>query len=1090
MAGTSFSSSRTGLPPRIGLMFIPTDPYWLQVNEAIFLANQNIGDELVVLQPATSNQMFDTIPTDELVDLVLAQELDALISATGSVAFLRALINEKMPMICLDEMDLRLPNLTVAGTLYPGGKLAGEYIAQKLKGRGHAVCVSAGQEKTVTTGESRLSGFRDALSAFPEITVGHIPAFWRYAQTYPTLLDALQAYPCRIDAIFGLSDTIILAARDAARKLGIINDAMVLVGLNGDPLALAAIAEGNLAGTVDTGAADIGTRALKLAHDTALGLAQPPIIAHYFQLITRENVASIATQKLIAIANIPTQMVGYSRQEERERLSQLEISTEITRQIGSLRERDHVAEIVSQAVRLHYGYDWVRILRWSEQDQTLVLFGGDMSPASQRVPLERDSIVHHVFHSNQVVLIQDTHTSHRWPIEPEFDLIRSRAVLPIQLGSHVIGVLDLQSASLLRQPSLEIVGLKLLASQLGIVIQNFELYQQALLARETAEKANQLKTRLLANVGHEMRTPLNSILGLSQAMYKQLESEGPIPTQDLRDEIKHISKSGEHLMYMINDLLDLSRAEIGALNLCFEPLQPASFLQELFHDFAPPHSNSATHVEWQLDVPKRLPLIRADVVRLRQILINLLANARKFTHAGSITLGAAVEPPYLHLWVQDTGQGIPVKVQEKIFEPFGTAGRTRRPEGIGLGLSITRHLVALHGGTITLESQPGVGSTFNIYLPLPGVTQDVERMPADGSANVMLVVSTDSHVPEEIREMCVRQQLIPLAVATHQELEHALAEGKPNAIVWDLAHAHAPEWNLIHRINSNPECAALPFLLFSATAKDGQLDTGLTEIVFKPVSGNTLQDWIAQLGGDALSRRSILIVDDDPECRAYYARLLEASAVQSRIILAEGGQEAIEALKEETPALVVLDLMMPGVDGFAVLEWVRGNTRTRSVPVIIISGKLLNYQDVQRLNHFKTIFATKGILSETETTELLGHLVEDPTVLARPTSTLIKQAVSFVQQNYAQPINRQEIAAAVGVNPSYLSKIFHQEMSISLVDYLNRYRIQRAQELLLQSSDTITKIASLAGYDDAAYFSRVFHRLTGKSPQEFRHAHT
>jgi len=158
------------------------------------------------------------------------------------------------------------------------------------------------------------------------------------------------------------------------------------------------------------------------------------------------------------------------------------------------------------------------------------------------------------------------------------------------------------------------------------------------------------------------------------------------------------------------------------------------------------------------------------------------------------------------------------------------------------------------------------------------------------------------------------------------------------------------------------------------------------------------------------------------------------------------------------------------------------------VPVIIISGKLLNYEDVQRLNHFKTVLATKGILTETETTGMLGQLIENSTVLAQPTSTLIKQAVWFLQQNYVQPINRKDVAAAVGVNPSYLSKIFHQEMSISLVDYLNRYRIKKAQELLLQTTHTITNVATQVGFDDAAYFSRVFHRLTGKSPQEYRQA--
>lgn len=1087
MSSASSSPRTSALPPRIGIFLIPTDPFWIQVREAILYTNQSFGDDLIVLQPAISNQALDSIPSDQVLDLVLAQELDALICATGSMALIEALIKEKLPVVCLDEMDLRHPGLSVASSLYPGGKIAGEYIAHKLNGKGHSICISAGQEKTITLGQSRFAGFRDALAPYSDITIGHIPVFWRYDEAYPALLAALENYPCPINAIFGVSDTVILAARDAGRKLGIINHETVLVGLNGDPLALAAVAEGSLSATVDTAAAGLGSRAMQIAHQAAMGLPQPPIVEHQFHLITRENVASVATQKLIEIANLPTQMVGYSRQKENERLSQLEISIEITRQIGSLRERDRVADIVAKSVRQHYGYEWVRILRWSEQDRTLVHFGGDLSPASQRVPIDQDRLVQDAFHSNQVVFIQDMHTSHRWHIEKEFELIRSRAVLPIQLGSQVIGVLDLQSARPQRQPSFETVGLKLLASQMGIVIQNFELYQEALLAREAAENANQLKTRLLANVGHEMRTPLNSILGFSQAIQKQLESGDSIRAQDLRGELEHISNSSEHLMYMINDLLDLSRAEIGALSLYFEPLQPTRFLEQVFHDFAP-HSTETGSVEWQLDVPNRLPLIRADVVRLRQILTNLLVNARKFTLAGSITLGAAVEAPYLHLWVRDTGQGIPIQVQEKIFEPFGTAGRTRRAEGIGLGLSITRHLVALHGGTITLESQPGVGSTFNIYLPLPGVSQDAQVKPTGDSANIMLVISTESRIPEEIQEICERQHLTLLAVATHQDLEQALAQGRPHAIAWDLEHAHAHEWNLIHRINANPECAALPFLLFNTGEHKGQLDRGLTEIVFKPVPSNILQDWITQLGADAANNNSILIVDDDPECRSYYARLLKSSAARHNLILAEGGNEAIEILKQETPALVLLDLMMPDVDGFAVLEWVRGNARTRSVPVIIISGKLLNYEDVQRLNHSKTILATKGILTETETADLLTDLAEEPTLLAQSTSTLIRQAVSFVQQNYAQPINRKEIAAAVGVNPNYLSQIFHQEMSISLVDYLNRYRIQRAQELLVQSSDTITKIATLVGYDDAAYFSRVFHRLTGKSPQEFRQA--
>lgn len=1071
--------------PRIGTFLIPTDPFWIQVLEAVIHASEKIGVELVVLQPATSNQVLYSIPPEEIVDLVLAQELDALICAAGSLPVLELLTARNLPVVCLDEIDFRHPFITVTGSLYEGGKVAGEYIARTLGGKGHALCITAEQEQSTITGQSRHLGFCHAMQSISGITTGHIGAFWRFDQAYAALLKALEDYPHSIDAVFGVSDTLILAARDAGRKLGVINDQTLLVGLNGDPLALVAIAEGTLSATVDTAAADIGTRAVILARQGAMGAPLPAVLPHQFQLITKDNVASVATRKLAAIADIPSHMVGYSRQQEHDRLSQLEISTEITNQIGSLSERDRIAEIISKAVSQHYGYEWVRILRCSAKGEALVLFDGDLSPAAHQVPIDQDPLLHDAYHSNQVIFIQDTQTSHRWHPGKEFEQIRSRAVLPIQLGSKVIGVLDLQSSRPVRQLSLEIVGLKLLASQLGIVIQNFDLYQEALQAREEAEKANQLKTRLIANVGHEMRTPLNAILGFSQALEKQTETDPVCRPDNLLRDVKRIYKSGEHLMYMINDLLDLSRAEIGALALYFEQIQPVPFLEELFGDISQSETLS-TEISWKLEIPKRLPIIRADAVRLRQILVNLLVNSRKFTKVGSITLGADVEPPYLHLWVRDTGKGIAIERQEKIFEPFGSIERKRRPEGLGLGLSITRHLVALHGGTITLESQPGAGSTFNIYLPLPGVAHDAVRPVTAGDMNVMLIVTNRANVPEEVRQICERQDLVAVRIAGNGDLDNALGKGRPTAIAWDLAHASSSEWSLIHRISSNQECAALPFLLFGGTGEDGELAAGLTHVVFKPCPANTLQDWLGELGSEIGSSRSFLIVDDDAECRTYYQTLLGDHISQNRVILAEGGKQALEILKEETPVLILLDLMMPEVDGFDVLESVRGNARTRNVPVIIISGKLLNYEDIQRLNHFKTVFASKDVLTERETADLLYQLTDDSTLHPLPTSKLIKQALGFLHQNFDHPIKRQDIASAVGVNPNYLNRIFRQEMRLSPLEYLNRLRIRKAKELLSQTQDTVTRIASQVGFDDAAYFSRVFHRLTGKSPQQFR----
>ena len=201
-----------------------------------------------------------------------------------------------------------------------------------------------------------MAGYFDALQPFPGISIEHIPAYWSYDRAYPALISALKGYPRKIDAIFGVSDTLVLAARDAGRKLGVIDAQTILVGLNGDPASLAAIEEGDLAATMDTASEDLGSQGAEIAHQAALGIPQPDVIQQKFRLITRENVASVATRKLTAIADIPSHMVGFNRERERDRLSQLEISMEITQQIGSLQERERVVEVdrrtAAQALRL------------------------------------------------------------------------------------------------------------------------------------------------------------------------------------------------------------------------------------------------------------------------------------------------------------------------------------------------------------------------------------------------------------------------------------------------------------------------------------------------------------------------------------------------------------------------------------------------------------------------------------------------------------------------------------------------------------------------------------------------------------------
>ncbi|MBE0696910.1 MAG: helix-turn-helix domain-containing protein [Anaerolineaceae bacterium] len=1071
--------------PRIGIMIIPTDPFWVLALEAIIHTSQKIGCELAMLHPAATLDDFFAIPPDELVDQVLAYDLDALICTIVTDTVLHAFVDAGLPVICLAELEYHHPLFTALSSLYTGGSIAGQYIGQRLGGTGNVLCVTAGKEKIPITGKSRLEGFRFGLKPFTQISVEHIPVYWSYPQAHSALLDFFANYTKHIDAIFGVSDTIILAARDAARECGRIDKSTVLVGLNGDPMALSAVAEGELDATVDTASENVGAMAINLAYKAALGEALPDLINFRYQLITHDNVANLATRKLAEIADIPSHLVGYNREQERDRLSQLEISTQITRQIGSLQDRNRLIQVISEVTKKYFGYDSVRILRWSEKEHKLDLYAASASPDLMCLPIENDHVLQKAFDNNEVINIPDTRSSRRRQINDDWGLIRSRAMLPIQLGSDVIGVLDLQSSKPIRQPSLEIVGLKLLASQLGIVLQNADLYLEAIQAKEDAERANQLKTRLIVNVGHEMRTPLNSILGFSQSIQKQLiEDSSPNPGR-LAQDVQKIYKSGEHLMYIINDILDLSRAEIGALSLYFESLQPVQYLKELFESFVGLETQKAK-VSWILEIPERLPVIRVDNVRLRQILINLLVNAAKYTQEGSITLGAAVEPPYLHLWVKDTGQGVPIELQEKIFEPFGVVGRKRRPEGIGLGLSITRHLVALHNGLITLESKPGIGSTFNIYLPLPGLLKEPLLSPSTEREPILIVISRSNQIPKDILQICEGQGLKAFVACNQDELWLALRSGSPVAIAWDMQHASSAEWIMIQQISMDQNCRALPMIIFGQDSGSFSNGCGLTHVIFKPTSNNTIKDWIEQIVPDMKNGNSLLVVDDDEYARTYYKKVLENYHPQSQIILAENGKRALDVLQDVTPALILLDLMMPEMDGFTLLEKIRSNPQLHRVPVVIISGKLLNYEDIQRLDYLKTYLLTKEILSMGESTDFLNQIDGNGKSLPQPTSKIIKQVLAYLQQNYTCQINRRDIADEVGVSENYLSQIFRQEITITPWDYLTRYRVQKAKYLLQNTSDSITQISAQVGFNDSAYFSRVFRKIMGQSPQDFR----
>lgn len=1069
---------------RVGLHITPDDPYWVLVRETIFQNAEKSNIFLISMDVPNFSGLPEAVQTSWLEELQ-AQELDALISKDLNEALSNKILALGIPIIYAGETKIQHVRFTSPYVLYYAAQMIGQYLAGRMGGEGSLLIVSGPEGFEY----NRVNGIRSVLKSFPKIREYYLPGPWDYTGAYAALLDTMRQIPEPLDAIFGLSDSLALAGRDAGQGIGIAGSKTLVAGINGDLLALAAIADGSMAATVETSAANFGAQLIDLARQAAQGLPLPARFTYDLTLVTADNITTIMKHKLVSIANLPTRLIGVNRQKEQKRLSQLEVSLEINRRIGSTLDRLHLLPDIAELIRNHFGYDQVYLYFWSEAEQVLTL-DHPTKPTQPRVkvPLSHSGLLGLALTSNELIFVPDALRSLRFPPDPAYPTTRSRVVLPIRLGNLTLALLDLHGNQPTQHTRDELVGLQLLADQLGVAIRNVELYEQALQARAIAEKADQFKTSLLANVSHELRTPLNIILGYSQSALASSNPYGIDLPAMLQHDLRQIYNSGEHLLRLINDLLDFSRAEIGELVMIPETIAPRQFLEDTFHSFSGctnVGSNATGNIRWLLHLPDRLPLIQADPARLLQILLNLLANAQKFTSSGHILLGANVETPYLHIWVEDTGDGIPADQQERIFEPFVTIGRLgRRSEGIGLGLAVTRRMVALHRGTMTLESQVGRGSTFHIYLPLPSLSGQPMLMPPENQP-VLLIISAQPNTLPPLELTRLPQGWTPRYFRSCDSLDQVLCAGLPSALAWDLAHAAPGDWILVQQIRSHPLLCKLPFILYGRESVEECDPAAITGVVTKPMMGKTLIDMIETLRPVSIFG-PVLIVDDDPQARDFYRLNITQALPGVAIREAGDGAEALAVMEQETPAFVILDLIMPEIDGFTILAKMRADHRTCHVPVLVISGHILSAEDIKRLDHPQVVFHSKDILSEAETANEIRRVLLTDDKLPQPTSTLVKQTIIYIQQNYAQNLSRQQMAQVVGVSEGYLGRIFLQELGLSPVEYLNRYRIKVAKELLKNTSTSITEIATQVGFDDSAYFSRAFRKQVGLSPRAFR----
>lgn len=488
------------------------------------------------------------------------------------------------------------------------------------------------------------------------------------------------------------------------------------------------------------------------------------------------------------------------------------------------------------------------------------------------------------------------------------------------------------------------------------------------------ERVSRHKSEFLANMSHELRTPLNSIIGFSELLEDQ--TFGPL-NEKQKQYVQTVLSSGRHLLGLINDILDLSKVEAGRMELRPEGFLLSEALSSILATVQTLAGKKGIALEVRQD--PRLIHLFADPARFKQIMYNLLSNAIKFTpEKGRVRVEAGLEEDKALISVSDSGIGIGPEDQEKVFQEFQQveSGYARKHEGTGLGLALTKRLVQLHGGTIWVESQPGQGSTFSFTLPLAG--------PEEGERPREEIVRQDAPLILIVEDERAASQLIGTYltsagynVAYAYDGEEALAEARrlrPAAITLDLILPKKDGWEVLQELKQDPSLEAIPVIIISIV-DNVELGFGLgaTEYFVKPIGRTELLAKLGRLGFGPEGRAgspTILVVDDDAEAVEFLQATLKLAGFQ--VITAMGGNDGIRLAKEKRPDLILLDLLMPEVSGFQVVEALKQDPATEKVPIIVVTAKDITQEDKDRLNGYIEALSRKGAFSKEDFLKEIG----------------------------------------------------------------------------------------------------------------------
>jgi GAF domain-containing protein/CheY-like chemotaxis protein len=542
-------------------------------------------------------------------------------------------------------------------------------------------------------------------------------------------------------------------------------------------------------------------------------------------------------------------------------------------------------------------------------------------------------------------------------------------LIPLVVKGEAIGVIELIAWDHACNFTPEQLNLALtLANAAAVALENARLYEIQLQTAEKLREVDKLKSQFLANMSHELRTPLNSIIGFSRVIIKGIDG----PTTDLQQQdLSAIYSAGQHLLNLINDILDISKIEAGKMELSFDNnVNLVDLITSVMSTAAGLVKDKPVKLVKHID--PNLPFVRADTTRLRQVTLNLLSNAAKFTDTGSITVEAGLQTRpdgYQEVIVKviDTGPGIAPEDQKRLFQPFTQVDETatRKAGGTGLGLSISRLLIEMHGGQIGLESQLGKGSCFYYTLPLPRPEADVS--PSAGNTVILAVDDERSILNLYDRYLSEHgYQVVPLT-DPFQVVERA-KQIQPYAITLDIMMPGRNGWQVLEDLKGDPLTNHIPVIICSILEdQEKGFSLGATDYLTKPILEEDLVEALTRLNSDG-SIHEVLVIDDDEDDLRLVQKILQKDE-HYHVGLAHSGAEGLVALRTFKPQAVILDLFMPGIDGFTLLETMRADPGLRDVPVIIFTAGELNElsQDQQkRLAQFSQNMLHKGAFKESK----------------------------------------------------------------------------------------------------------------------------